>query len=248
MTQAQHDAITEAMGGKRNYGKGVLPNPFSSQCKEWARVSANYQLIEQITFKITSLFEPRFITPPETSRFIEVLITMTDSRRILELGMCTGFCTLHMLRAIVGKEGAKITSVDNRQTHDREWFCAPDIAPWFEFVAGPTPDILPHLQPTIYDLVFVDSDHALEHTQREIGALWEITRKGTIFLFHDLPERPRPDEPNSPPVREYLLGKVHDGTFRGLILPTCEQLDCLAEWGEGYDPRCNPHLGVFIRQ
>lgn len=249
MTAAQHDAITAALGGKENYGKGITPNPFAVQCVEWAR-RVEYDVTRlRITEKIRSLFEPRFITPPETSECIEAIATMTDSRKILELGTCTGFTSLHILRAIVGKCGAQLVSIDARPAHDREWFERTEIAPWFKFIEGWTPQVLDTLTGyKWFDLVFVDSDHSVEHTQKELGALWRLTRKGTIFCFHDAPEWQSPSNQTPAPVRTYLESKVADGTFKGLVLPTCEQLDCLAEWGAGYDPRCNPHLGVFIRQ
>lgn len=242
-----HDEITAIVSAQGGYGKGITPNLYAEQQQEWVRRNSYAKLRDLITAKIVSLFEPRFITPPETSEFIEALITMTDSRKILELGTCTGFTSLHMLRAVVGKDNAKVISIDARPAHDREWFTSPAIAPWFEFVEGWTPEILTTLKET-FDLVFVDSDHSVEHTQKELGALWAITRPGTIFCFHDLPRWQSPSNHTSVPVRTYLESKVADGTFAGLILPTCEQLDCLSTWGPGYPSACNPHLGVFIRQ
>lgn len=41
-----HDAITSAMGGVANYGKGITPNPFAPQQKEWARRKANASTLE----------------------------------------------------------------------------------------------------------------------------------------------------------------------------------------------------------
>lgn len=248
ITDAWNEAVTKAMGGHENYGKGVTPNPFAHRQSEWERRKTYAGMRQKLSDKIISLFEPRFITPPETSECIEALVTMTDSRQILEVGMHTGFTALNILRAIVGKPSAKLVSIDARPAHDREWFSSPEISPWFEFIEGWTPQILDTLKGRIFDLVFVDSDHSVEHTQKELAALWPITRQGTLFLFHDLPEWRVPDDHNPPPVRTWLETKVKEGIFKGLILPTCEQLDCLEMWGEGYPPQCNPHLGVFIRQ
>lgn len=243
-----HDLITKMLGGAENYGKGITPNPFAPQQKEWMRRKQFTKIRSLLTDKIESLFEPRFLTPPETSELIEAIVTASDSQSILELGTHTGFTALHILRAIVGKPGAKLVSIDARPAHDREWFSRPIIAPWFKFVEGWTPQVLDTLAGYRFDLVFLDSDHSVEHTQKELGALWRLTRKGTIFCFHDVPEWQSPSNQTPAPVRTYLESKVADGTFKGLVLPTCEQLDCLAEWGTGYDQRCNPHLGVFIRQ
>lgn len=242
-----HAYVTSIVAAQGGYGKGVYPNPFALEQAEWIRRKKHQLLLRQLTAKIDSLFEPRFITPPETSEMIQAIVIATDSRRILELGTCTGFTSLHILRAIVGKEGSKLFSVDARPAHDREFFASDQVAPWFQFVEGWTPDILRTLDGELFDLVFVDSDHSVEHTQKELGALWPITRKGTIFLFHDVPEWQAPNNRQPVPLRNYLFEKVKDGTFQGAILPTCEQLDCLDAWGVGYPNNCNPGLGIFVR-
>lgn len=244
-----HDEITAQItdNGRVKYGVGVTPNPFLKQQKEWERRKQFASVRRIITEKIESLFEPRFITPPETSELIEAIVTATDSRTILELGTCTGFATLHMLRAVYGKPGARIVSIDPRPAHDREFWNRSEFNTVLEFIEGWTPAILDTLRGRMFDLVFVDSDHSVEHTVKELGALWPITRKGSLFLFHDLPEYESPTAMRSPPVRNYVMSKVADGTFQGGIIPTCEQLDCLDAWGPGYPPQCNPHLGVFVR-
>lgn len=242
-----HDVITAALGGAEQYGKGITPNPFAPQQKEWVRRRDTATTRDALTKKIVSMFEPRFITPPETSECIEAIVTMTDSRQILEVGMHIGFTALHILRAIVGKEGAKLTSIDARPSHDKQFFESWEIAPWFEFIAGWTPDAFKPLKGRIFDLVFVDSDHSIEHTSKEVEVLWTLTKPGAIFLFHDVPEWQTPDNRVEPPVRKWLWDRVALGSFRGGILPNCEQLDCLDAWGAGYPKQCNPHLGVFVR-
>lgn len=244
-----HDAVTNIVtaNGTVPYGVGITPNPYVRQQKEWERRNDYSELRSILTKKIESTFEPRFITPPETSELIESIVTATDSRKVLELGMCTGFTSLHILRAIVGKVDAKLFSVDARPAHDRNFFTYSLIKPWFEFVEGWTPGVLRDLSDHNFDLVFVDSDHSVEHTKKELEALWPLTDKGTIFLFHDVPEWQAPNNRQPVPIRNYLFEKVKDGTFQGGILPTCEQLDCLSEWGEGYPNQCNPGLGIFVR-
>lgn len=245
-----HSAVTAIVtsNGTVPYGVGITPNPYARRQKEWERRKDYSELRSILTKKIESIFEPRFITPPETSELIESIVTATDSRKVLELGMCTGFTSLHILRSIVGKDDATLFSVDSRPAHDRKFFEDSLISPWFQFVEGWTPDVLDgKLRGYNFDLVFVDSDHSVVHTQKELGALWPITKKGTVFLFHDVPEWQAPNNRQPVPIRNYLFEKVKDGTFQGGILPTCEQLDCLSEWGDGYPKQCNPGLGIFVR-
>lgn len=242
-----HDEITAVMSAQGGYGKGIRPNPYAEKQDEWTRRIYLKQHRELLTDKIESLFEPRFISPPETAECIEAIVTMTGARRILEIGMHTGFTSLHILRAIMGKPSAKLVSVDARPAHDREFFERPEIAPWFQFVEGWTPDVINTL-PGLFEMVFIDSDHGLEPTKKEIEALWSKTMPGTIFLFHDLPAWHRPDDRVPPPIRTYLLEQVGAGVFYGVILPSVRQLDGLAMWGDNYPMECNPHLGVFIRR
>jgi len=230
------------------FGHGTGDNSFVDYQEEWVRRKKHGAALAMLTDEIEAIFEPRYITPPETSEFIEALVTMIDARRVLEIGMYSGFTTLHILRAIWDKAGAKVTAIDCRPgLFRKQFFEQPEVTQYFEFVLGTTPEVLGKLN-CEFDLVFIDSDHSPEHTKAELAALWPLTHPGTVLVFHDLPEWPRPDDQNEPPVRKWILEQVSNGTLYGLILPTCWQLDCKTMWGEGYPPQCNPHLGVFVRR
>lgn len=243
-----HAEIT-AIVAPNGYGVGVWPNPFAESQAEWKRRRETLAIRETITRKIEMLMEPRFVTCPETSQVIESLITMTDSRKVLEIGTCTGMGTLHMLRALVGKQGSKVISIDARPAHDRAFWR--QFEPQLEFVEGWTPAILTDIrivQHAPFDLVFIDSDHSLEHTKIELEAVWKLTRKGSVILFHDMPEWIRPDNRQEPTVRRWLKEQIKSGFLSGVLLPSCEQADCLDAWGPGYPKECNPGLGITIRE
>lgn len=226
---------------KPTYGKGINPNPYTVQCKEWERRKRWGHLIEIVNQKIVSLYEPRFITPPETAEAIAALVTMTDSRSVLELGTCSAFTCLHILKALIGKPGARIVTVDPRPAHDEAFFA--EFSSILTHINGWTPQCLSDIEGP-FDLIFVDSDHTLEHTIKEMDALMRLTVSGSIILFHDLPEWQNPDNHAPHPTREFLLS---DNRIRGVCLPSAEQADCLATWGEGYPRQCNPGLGIFVR-
>lgn len=240
-----HEAIT-AIVAPNGYGVGVKPNPFSERQPEWKRRREHKKVLDAITEKIDMLFEPRFITPPETAECIAAIATMTDSRRILELGMCTGFTTLHLLRALYGKPGARLVSVDHRPAHDRTFFDRKEFSTLFRHVDTKTPEAFEQLKgEEPFDLVFIDSDHSLEHTRLEVDGLLPITKPGSIWVFHDMPAWQKPNNPTPPPVRLWLM--TQSWNLKGFFLPSCEQMDCLEEWGPGYPKECNPGLGVFVR-
>lgn len=244
-----HDLITAIRTRNRTvpYPVGVEPNPFEDQFTEYKRRKDHAATRAMLTRKIVALLEPRFISSPETAECIESLITMTDSRQILELGTCTGFCSLHILRAIVGKENSRLVTVDARPEHDREFFSRPAIAPYFQHIEGWTPQCLTGLKGVFFDLIFVDSDHSVEHCEKETAALMEITKPGAIFLFHDVPQMQTPTNPAPPPVVNWLRDMVLMGKFNGLCLRSCEQLDGVDAWGKGYNLACSPGLGIFTR-
>jgi len=247
-TSEWHDRVTASIGGAENYGKGIWPNPWIPRHPEFLRRISSGALRDELTHKIQSLFEPRFITGVETCELMESLILMIGATQILELGMHTGFGSLHMLRAIVGKEGARLVSIDARPTHDREFFAQLEIAKHFEFRQGWTPDCLRELFGRKFDFVFVDSAHDLDHTQREMAALEPLIHAGTMICGHDVPEWKTPSQRFAPPVRLFFESLIKEGKYSGMILPSPNQLDCEEEYGRGYDSRCNPGLAVLIRK
>lgn len=236
-----HDRVTASIGGSENYGKGIYPNPWVGQMREYQRRHEQTERRELLTRKIVMLTEPRFITCGETSELMESLVTIMGAKRLLELGMHTGRTALHLLRAIVGAPGAQLTSIDARPAHDRAFFAQ---FPEFRFIEGWTPQAIPNEQ---FDFVFVDSDHSVEHTEKEVEALRKVTRSKSVWCFHDVPEWQTPSNRVPPPVRIYLESLIKSGEFSGLMLPSPEQLDCREEWGDGYPVQSNPGLAVLIR-
>lgn len=245
-----HSAITALItgNGARKYGTGMPNNPFVYSENEYARRDQNSKIIQMLDEKIKMIMEPRFITPPPTSEFIAAISTLIDARNILELGSLTGFTTMHLIKSIIGKEGAKVTSIDCNPEWDKEFFSQPEISKWVSFIKGWTPEALAQLHGQKFDMVFIDTDHSVEHSKKELDALMPITDKGTIFLFHDVPEWQTPENRTPPPIRTWLLEQVDNKLFYGFVLPSCEQQDAVLTWGKGYPRQCNPGIGVFVRR
>lgn len=239
LSVAQKFGVTEPYVRKRL----GIKNPLASD--EHVRRANNQETISLIEKEIFALYEAKFITPDHTSQFIESLITMSDARNILEIGTYSGYTTLHMIRAILGKEGAKVVSIDFRPAHDFEFFAKPEISPWFEFVQKATPECLHDLN-RVFDLVFIDSDHSVAHTEMELTALKDVTRSGTILLFHDVPIRQyNLTDPTRGFIYEWLETKVASGIIKGLVLPTAPQDDVTQV--NGFDSALiRPNLGVFM--
>lgn len=192
----------------------------------WKRFRKESDQRTILTRRIQGYHEDRFVTPAHTCEFIESLIVMAECKKILELGTYTGFCAMHMLRAIAGIPEATVTSIDARPAHDREWFSQ---FPQFRFVEGWTPGVLDRLRGDVFDLVFTDSNHSTEHTEKEINTLMALTRNRSIFLFHDCGF--------DTPMYPWLRGYCQEKGMEGAIFPTGPEL------GSG----SQSNLGVFIR-
>lgn len=212
----------------------------------YSRKVEHAEVFARIQSKIESLFDWRWISYPEESELIEAVIRNAEAKNILELGMFTGFSTCHMIRAVY--PAGKVVSIDARICHDIEWFSHPDIMRCFEFINGHTPEIFPALNGRMFDLVFIDSDHSVEHCEKEVMGLMPFTCKGSIFMFHDLPRIQRPNATEDCALWKWAQSLVTRGLFDGLILPSVYRVDCAREFGENYNRDLNPNMGIFIRK
>lgn len=202
-------------------------NPFLKDCVAYRHRNEHALIFREIQEEIDRLFYPHFISYHEDAEFIEKLIRLTMSKRILEVGMFSGFTTLHMLRAVY--PDGHVTGIDNQKVYTSILDGFPDH---FDFYQGDSVDVIRSLYGQRFDLVYIDSDHSPEHTMREVDELAEVTKSGSVFVFHDC--NPSTD------VGRILKSYVASGFFNGLILPSAHRLDV------GVDNL--PHLGVFIRQ
>lgn len=223
------------------------PNNFMDWVPRYAARRKHQKLFDEIARLIDQMFYPHFISYPEEAEFIEALIKMTMAKNILEVGMFSGFTTLHMLRAVI--PNGRVTGVDSQKVYPARFFEMPEIQQRFRFVQGHTPEVLETLKPEKFDLVYVDSDHSPEHTAREVAILMELTDTGSVFVFHDCPSKLRPnEEPESGPMYQYAQKLIKSGLFQGLVLPTCDRLDVREQWGDDYQRELLPHMAVLIRR
>lgn len=222
-------------------------SPFRQEVTAYARRREHAAVFADIQRQIEKMFYPHFISYPEDAETIEALIRLTMARRVLELGTFTGFTTLHMIRGVY--PDGLVVSIDNQKVYP-SFFGKPEIAKCFRFMLGDTLQELEKLRGLdAFDLVYVDSDHSLEHTESERKLLWEITRPGSIFVFHDCPPQQQPgDLPESGHVYNYLQGLVAQGLFRGAVFPSADRMDVKEVFGPLYRRECLPHLGIFIRR
>lgn len=220
----------------------------------YKRRTEHKELFSAIEHEIREAFEYRFISYPEDAELIESMIRLTQAKRVLELGMYSGFTTLHMVRGIF-PDGLVVSIDCNPAIEPNPIFARDDLKKCFRFVRGRTPEVITspamadyRLEDNGFDLVYVDSDHSLAHTESERLALWPITHPGTVFIYHDCPKRTNPDSRETGAVYNYLTGLVQNGVYRGAIFPSPDRIDVKETFGAKYHRDLLPHLGIFIRQ
>lgn len=204
----------------------------------------NAHLFRDIDYAIQDLFEPNFITYPQTAECIEAIIRMAECKNVLELGTYSGFTTLHMIRAVI--PDGMVTTVECRPVEMHPIFKDPRIAKHVRFVIGHTPECFGQFKGQKFDLVFIDSDHSPEHCERERLALNEITEVGSVWLYHDLPFR-QTKTGGQCQIHKYMESLVDRKILRGWAFPSETRLDCENAWGKGYPRDMNPQLGIFVR-
>lgn len=221
-------------------------NPFATQITAYARRKEHAAVFAEIQRQIEKMFYPHFISYPEDAETIEALIRLSMAKRVLEVGMFTGFTTLHMIRGVY--PDGMVVAIDNQKVYP-SFFTRPEISQCFRFLLGDTHQVLADMAGSdAFDLVYVDSQHDLAHTERERELLWPITRPGTVFVFHDCPPQHQPhDPPESGQIWHYLYGLVNKGLFRGGIFPSADRMDVRETFGPEYRREILPHLGIFIR-
>ena len=95
---------------------------------------------------------------PLTGQFLKMLVLMTGARRILEIGMYTGYSTLAFAEALP-KDGRVVTCEINPQTSEiaRRCFSESPHGQKIEVKLGPALNSLKVI-PGPFDLCFIDAD------------------------------------------------------------------------------------------
>jgi caffeoyl-CoA O-methyltransferase len=125
------------------------------------------------------------IVGPLEGQFLKMLVLMTGARRILEIGMFTGYSTLALAEALP-KGGHVVTMDTNSDTSEiaRHFFAESPHGSKIEVRVGPTLEAL-RLVAGPFDLCFIDAD------KKNYGAYYDICvqrvrPKGLIVLDHML--------------------------------------------------------------
>lgn len=104
---------------------------------------------------------PPISVPPETGRFLQVLLRAVGARRVLEIGTLGGYSAIWMARAM-GPEG-RVLSLELEPAHAefaRRHIARARLDTNIEIRVGRALDLLPTLDGERFDVAFLDADKA----------------------------------------------------------------------------------------
>lgn len=116
-------------------------------------------------------------TEPEVGEFLYSLCRMIGAKRVLEVGAWRGFTTLWLAQAVGFDDVWIIDRTDSLSDH------FPDEGRK-HFIKGESVLEL-HKLNTLFDLVFLDTDHQYENTMMELEAIQFKLTSGGVVCLHD---------------------------------------------------------------
>lgn len=109
----------------------------------------------------TGTLEQEMLSGHVEGRFLAFLVGMTGARRVLEVGMFTGYSALAMAEALPDDGELVACELDaDVAAFARDCFAASPAGRRIRVEVGPAADTLERLRGTAFDLVFVDADKA----------------------------------------------------------------------------------------
>jgi caffeoyl-CoA O-methyltransferase len=108
------------------------------------------------TYKVTTL--PQMLTGPLEGSFLKMMVRVSGAKRVLEIGMFTGYSALMMAEGLP-QDGSLITcEIDEKHIAiAKKYFARSEFGKKIEVREGPAMDSLKQL-PGPFDFVFIDAD------------------------------------------------------------------------------------------
>jgi predicted O-methyltransferase YrrM len=131
---------------------------------------------------------PAIDVSPLQGKFLQVLIEMTQAKRVLEIGLLGGYSTIWMARAL--PRGGRIVSLEFEPRHAevaRANLRRAGLLRRVEIRIGPALASLPQLNAEgagPFDLIFIDADK--ENNPRYLEWAIKLSRRGTVIVVDNV--------------------------------------------------------------
>jgi predicted O-methyltransferase YrrM len=133
-------------------------------------------------------------------KFLELLVRITNARRVLELGTLGGYSTIWLARAL--PEGGQVVSLELDPHHAevaRENLRNASVLNRVDLRVGPAADTLRQIIASgaaPFDLIFIDADKASYPEYLELSM--KLSRPGTVILADNVVRDGQVIQPDSP--------------------------------------------------
>ena len=200
---------------RRAVGVKVLPEGVEEYCERHttALTELHERLLKETEEKTTTA---NFLVGEIEGAFLKMLVRMTQARRILEVGMFTGYSALSFAEALPA-DGSIVTCELDPNAIDiaRRFFGQSSHARKIEIREGRAADTLKTLQGP-FDLCFIDADKpSYDH-------YLELTRKGGLIVLDNMLRYGRVLNPTEEDARivNALNDRIHnDPRVENVLLP-----------------------------
>ncbi len=166
---------------------------------------------------------PAISVPPETARFLQVLVRASNASRVLEVGTLGGYSAIWMARAM--GEGGSILSLEINAEHAafaRRYIDRAGLSHAIEVRVGPALQLLPTLDGEKFDVVFLDADK--EPLPTYLDWALRLLRPGGLVIADNTLRGGRVADPAENDdqlraIREFNRKLASDSRLTGLVVP-----------------------------
>lgn len=167
---------------------------------------------------------PAISVPPETARFLQVLVRASNASRVLEVGTLGGYSAIWMARAL--PPGGSLVTLEREPRHAafaRRQLERAGLAGRVEVREGEALDLLAALDGERFDLVFLDADKAplptyLDWALRLLGPGGLVVADNALRGGRVLD--PEATDPDTSGVREFNRRMATDPRLTSILVPT----------------------------
>lgn len=166
---------------------------------------------------------PAISVPPETARFLQLLLLASRASRVLEVGTLGGYSAIWMARAM--GEGGSILSLEIEPDHAafaRRYIERAGLAHAIEVRVGAALELLPTLDGEKFDAVFLDADK--EPLPLYLEWAVRLVRPGGLVIADNTLRGgrvadPAEDDAQLRAIREFNVKLASDPRLTGLVVP-----------------------------
>jgi predicted O-methyltransferase YrrM len=166
---------------------------------------------------------PAISVPPETARFLQLLVRAVGATRVLEVGTLGGYSAIWMARAM--GEGASLLSLEIDPEHAafaRRYIERAGLSHAIEVRVGQALQLLPTLDGEKFDIVFLDADK--EPLPTYLDWALRLLRPGGLVIADNTLRGGRVADPSEDDdqlraIREFNTRLASNSRLTGLVVP-----------------------------